>query len=128
MTSIPQRRCWVPSCRSSRMEPTEQMRGPLRVFRCQDCGAEFPWVDEPKMDGSYAQTHKVDSGYAMSSMMSDPDCAVFTEEQKEKFHNYTPKPRRTKPPAQNKIIFVTNDEGIKTHRWHRGREEWVKIT
>ncbi len=59
-----------------RMRPTRNMHvfsPTLRMFRCVDCGAEHPWLDNPVMNGAHAELHKMDDGsFSVLSMMSDP--------------------------------------------------------
>ena len=45
-----------------------------RIYRCVDCGNEQPWLENPKMDGSFAELHKYKdgSGFSILSMLSDP--------------------------------------------------------
>jgi len=111
------------------LEPTDEVRGEHRVWRCTKCGNETLWLADPEMDGSHAQLHKYKGGgYSGLSMLNDPECSVFNKP--------APKPvRRTRTtlpeaPEDNgprKPIFVEDEHGNRTHRWHYGRSQWVKI-
>lgn len=66
-----------------RMRPTEELvplatPGPdqLRIFECTRCENRQPWLDDPAMDGSFAELHKIKNheGWHGVSMMSDPYC------------------------------------------------------
>lgn len=119
-----QRKCWC--CKRTNMIPhkpvytAENTSSSLWFFKCLNCEALFQWVLHPQQDGSYAQKHKLDGGYSVKSMMSDPDNKVFTEEEKMNANT----PVSVKP---GDIIFVEDEYGNKTHRWHWGRNQWVRI-
>jgi hypothetical protein len=82
------------------------------------------------MDGSHAQKHKhKDGGFSVNSMLSDPECNVFGQQT---VAATLPMKRTKRPTApqeseKGKIIFVFDEYGNKTHRWHWGRMEWLKI-
>lgn len=102
------RRCW--SCHGEGLlphEPVHQGRGNLWFFKCQDCGARIQWVKDPDPSASPNSLHFKSGGFSCASMLNDPDCTVFQKEQKP--------------------IFVEDDRGNRTHRWHYGRGEWVKL-
>ena len=129
MTPPIERKCWA--CKRPGMEPAAPVVSghTLWFFKCPHCGARFQWVKEPAMDGSYAEKHKdkdapIGQGYSVNSMLSDPDCGVFSK----------PRARRTRPPMQppevgkaGQVVFVEDEDGNRTHRWHWGRCEWVRI-
>jgi hypothetical protein len=89
-------------------------------FKCPSCGARLQWILGPAMDGSASQKHKYKGAFMMNSMMSDPDCTVFSKEQQLEFN----KPTYAKP---GDVLFVYDEDNNKTHRWHHGRGEWVPI-
>lgn len=98
-----------------------------------------------------------EGGFSCASMLSDPTCTVFTKPvvsrrtkrpSQEMLYMAgvdngdgkglamfagpspslddvldTPVPENT----NNKPVFVTDDKERKTHRWHYGRQEWVKL-
>lgn len=76
-----------------------------RLWKCPNCKNSFLWLDNPHMDNSYASLHRTEKGgFSTLSMISDPDMHMGESPQ-----------------------FLYTKEGVKTHRWHRGREEWIKI-
>lgn len=81
------RKCNQINC-TGRMRPTRYLNTQntqLRIFRCCVCGKENPWLDDPLLDGSHGELHKLKNGEGHSglSMLSDP---IF----------YPPKKTRTK--------------------------------
>lgn len=120
--------------------PTEEPTAPysaknLQMWRCPKCKTLWPWTRDPILNGAYAQYHQIERGvFSGISMLSDPECKVFDREAALKCHNKN-KSRRTKPAAptdaelkKREPIFAYADNSSKpTHRWHRGREEWIKL-
>lgn len=114
------------------IEPTDRVNKEHRVWKCPKCGTETLWLNDPLMDGSNAQLHKrKEGGFSCLSMLNDPDCTVFSKP--------APPIRRTTRTTipvlpenpvleeERKPLFVEDEEGNKTHRWHYGRGEWVRI-
>lgn len=106
-----ERKCW--NCFEP-LEPTEELvnGGRNRVFQCPACGAKMLWVNEPLLNGSYAEKHALKGGgHSGISMLNDPECSVFGPAK------YPPPPGPDDP--KRKRI-----DG-KSFRWHAGRERWV---
>ena len=140
MTSEVERKCWA--CKKPGMRPKGKAGiSGLQTFQCPSCQAQFQWCAEPQMDGSFAEKHKSvgEAGYSMTSMMSDPDCTVFGDRQapagpatRSRRASPPPQPAAPRNPSQAElaergIIFVEDENGVKTHRWHYGRAEWIKL-
>ena len=44
-----------------------------RIYRCPICGKENPWLDKPKLNGTFGELHCIETNmYSGLSMMSDP--------------------------------------------------------
>lgn len=117
-----ERKCW--NCRQYGMQPHEPVfshgtsePGQMWFFKCPNCGARFQWV----LGSTNEHKHKVNGTHSASSMLSDPDCTVFTLEQQMEAN----KPGKDADPTIP--MFVYDEHDNKTHRWHYGRGEWVKI-
>jgi hypothetical protein len=91
------RRCYKEDC-GARMRPSQTVYGStvkLRIYHCTSCGAAFPWLDNPKLDGTVNQAHRTQDGnFCCVSALSDPDCRVFPRQEPPD----TRRRRRTIPP------------------------------
>lgn len=70
------RRCNRPGCKGM-MLALSWFYGPNpahRMYFCEACGEEAPWLADPKLDGSFGELHKFreDEGHSGLSMLSDP--------------------------------------------------------
>jgi uncharacterized C2H2 Zn-finger protein len=112
------RPCWACDMHGIRTElvATADMLGGNRWWKCPKCGARMQWVDNPAMDGSVAEKHKVKGAFSTSSMLSDPDCTVYLPDTRAVYNGV----------EYGTPLFVYDEHGNKTHRWHWGRREWVK--
>lgn len=84
---------------------TEKVENNYRWWECDNCGKKYLWLNNPRITGAWATLHQTkDGGFSALSMGNDPDM------------HYPTRPQ-----------FVINKKGTKTHRYHYGKEEWVKI-
>jgi len=120
------------------LEETDELVGnglEYRVHRCPKCGFGPRFLKDPVLDGSYAQRHKSkDGGFCVSGMADDPDCSVFHKQASAKSRRGAAPPVQEiePPPPDNHakpgdIIFVEDDKGNRTHRWHWGRGCWIRL-
>ena len=123
-----ERKCWA--CKTVGLvldapvygDGSGNQTGRLWFYKCPNCGARLQWVYNPRMDGSAAEKHKDGLGFCTTSMLSDPDCRVVGEKQRLELNpvDMTGYPEGTP-------LFVYDEDGRKTHRWHWGRMEWREI-
>ena len=139
------RRCWrCPTWQE--IYPTEQIKNNHRVWVCPVCGTKTSWVLDPDEEDGVAERHRLPGGgFSVVSMLSDPDCRVYSPKQRaevgrpvgflppseitRKAFCLAPTPATPNPTeyAQGTLVFIFDAQGNRTHRWHWGRGAWIKI-